>query len=563
MAGYEQYFPPGLRGPLKDIFGMARVVGEGGAGLLRSIQQDPLAVNQAIGDSMVGGIQSAVADPVGAARGMYEDFTTTASNALNKNAAEYLMDMYGITPDQASPEQLKAVNDARYADMASLFAVVAPGLGPAAKGAKTVAKAAADVDYGGLAADATYAGRSIAQGDAQGILEAFQRGGEGKDLSAARAGDRFEVKGSDFFAQARAGGKGKDPALYTPFSGIKAATPPALWTAAGERQGGLLDATMLDPSDFKNKRMYFATGDRTTNQDLVQEVNDYLLRNGGQQTYGGPRYMDQVDRGVWASEANPMKAKSNAWIEANKRNEDYIAAYMPMGERSGDFSKHMSDVYGGMIATGANSARWTRNVGKIDEAIAKKFPKIKDRPSFSSPAFPEWLSGQKGGVRASLIKFFDSSQMQKLGVPEVGPARFAITQPELMLSDTASVGYRFGTPKRGAVSERTDLHPSYNAELAMEPGTTSSTLGFDLPWLIGARDSALPKAASFAKEKGILDLKAKPKDVKSYMGNPNINQLVDDQWIDEASLYKEILNSQGKPGADRYVMGLLQSYMAK
>ena len=557
MAGYEQYLPPGLRGPLKDIFGMARVVGEGGAGLLNSIRQDPMAVNQAIGDSMVGGIQSAVSDPVGTARNVIRDTAGTVQRALTNTAVDYLPE--GVTLTTATPDQLKEANDARYTDMASTMAMAVPG----AKGAKTVARAAADVDYGGLAADATYAGRSIAQGDASGILEAFQRGGEGKDLSAARAGDRFEVKGSDFFEQARAGGKGKDPALYTPFSGIKAATPPALWTAAGERQGGLLDATMLDPSDFKNKRMYFATGDRTTNQDLVQEVNDYLLKNGGQQTYGGPRYMDQVDRGVWASEANPMKAKSNAWIEANKRNEDYIAAYMPMGERSGDFSKHMSDVYGGMIATGANTARWTRNVGKIDEAIAKKFPKIKDRPSFSSPAFPEWLSGQKGGVRASLIKFFDSSQMQKLGVPEVGPARFAITQPELMLSDTASVGYRFGTPKRGAVSERTDLHPSYNAELAMEPGTTSSTLGFDLPWLIGARDSALPKAASFAKEKGILDLKAKPKDVKSYMGNPNINQLVDDQWVDEASLYKEILNSQGKPAADRYVMGLLQSYMAK
>jgi len=557
MAGYEQYVPPGLRGPLKDIFGMARVAGEGGAGLLRSIQQDPLAVNQAIGDSMVGGIQSAVADPVGTARGIISDAAGTVQRAVTNTAVDYLPE--GVTLQSATTDQLTEANDARYADMASTFAMAVP----AAKGAKAVARAAADVDYGGLAADATYAGRSIAQGDAQGILEAFQRGGEGRDLSAARAGDRFEVKGSDFFAQARDGGKGKDPALYTPFSGIKAATPPALWVAAGERQGGLLDATMLDPSDFKNKRMYFATGDRTTNQDLVQEVNDYLLRNGGQQTYGGPRYMDQVDRGVWASEANPMKAKSNAWIEANKRNEDYIAAYMPMGERSGDFSKHMSDVYGGMIATGANTARWTRNVGKIDEAIAKKFPKIKDRPSFSSPAFPEWLSGQKGGVRASLIKFFDSSQMQKLGVPEVGPARFAITQPELMLSDTASVGYRFGTPKRGAVSERTDLHPSYNAELAMEPGTTSSTLGFDLPWLIGARDSALPKAASFAKEKGILDLKAKPKDVKSYMGNPNINQLVDDQWVDEASLYKDILNSQGKPAADKYVMGLLQSYMSK
>ena len=30
MAGYEQYVPPGLRGPLRDLLGMARVTGEGG-----------------------------------------------------------------------------------------------------------------------------------------------------------------------------------------------------------------------------------------------------------------------------------------------------------------------------------------------------------------------------------------------------------------------------------------------------------------------------------------------------------------------------------------------------
>ena len=30
MAGYEQYIPPGLRGPLRDIFGMAHLGGRKG-----------------------------------------------------------------------------------------------------------------------------------------------------------------------------------------------------------------------------------------------------------------------------------------------------------------------------------------------------------------------------------------------------------------------------------------------------------------------------------------------------------------------------------------------------
>jgi hypothetical protein len=526
------YVPPQFRG----AYDMAEVAGGGISSLLKSFQSDPVGTNKAIGRGMIEDVVGVATDPVGTVK----DFAGTVGRGFTYTAADKLADMFGIEPRDASPDQLRAANKALAEDRLAALAVV-PGIGPGAKALTSGAKMASRLEV-----DPNSMGSLL-----------------GNVRLRPEAGERFEVKGSDFFPEARVGGRGKDPALYTPFSGIKSATPPALWTAAGERQGNLLDAVILDPSDFKNKRLYFATGDRTTNQDLVQEINDYLLRNGGQATYGGPRYMDQINRGVWASEFNPMKAKSNAWKRAAERDEDYLAAYMPMGERSGDFSKHMSDVYGGMIQTSSNRAPWKRNVRSIDEEIAKKFPSLKDRPSFGSPAFPEWLSSQKGGVRASLIKFFDSSKMQKLGLPEVGPARFAITEPDLMLSDTASIGYRFGTPKRGASSERTELHPSYNAEVAMEPGTQSSTLGFDLPWLIGARDSALPKAADLARKTGKPDLLAKPKDVKSYMGNPNINQLVDDQWVEEASLYREILNSKGKAGADDYVMSLLKSYMAK
>ena len=53
----------------------------------------------------------------------------------------------------------------------------------------------AALDMGrGLLSDAQYAGRSIAQGDPRGVLEAFQRGGEAQSLSAAapKSGPTFE-----------------------------------------------------------------------------------------------------------------------------------------------------------------------------------------------------------------------------------------------------------------------------------------------------------------------------------------------------------------------------------
>ena len=140
-------------------------------------------------------------------------------------------------------------------------------------------------------------------------------------------------------------------------------------------------------------------------------------------------------------------------------------------------------------------------------------------------------------------------------MPDVAAARFAVTNPDLMLSDTASIGYRIGTPKPEGMPIKSGDHPSYNTFVERAEGTGSSTLGFDVPYIIGARDSALPKAAATNK------LEAMPKDVKSYMGNPNINQFIDQQWVDEVSTYRNLLQSQGKTRADEYTRNLLDAFI--
>ena len=144
MAGYEQYIPPGLRGPLRDIFGMARVTGEGAAGLLGAVQQDPLAVNQAIGESMIGGIRSMATDPVGTVRGVVSDTAGTVQRALTNTAVDYLPE--GVTLATATPDQIKAANDARYADLASTAAMAIPGAGATAKGLGAAARVASSLE---------------------------------------------------------------------------------------------------------------------------------------------------------------------------------------------------------------------------------------------------------------------------------------------------------------------------------------------------------------------------------------------------------------------------------
>ena len=158
---YRQYVPPGLRGPLDDLMGMGKVVGQGGYDLLSAIQQDPRAVNQAIGDSMVGGIQGAVTDPIGTVKGMYEETTTTAKNALTKSAADYLREMFGVEPKDAKPEMITASNDARSADQAALLATLIPGTKALKAGAKAAASIASKPRIGSQAASAYMIGQAL------------------------------------------------------------------------------------------------------------------------------------------------------------------------------------------------------------------------------------------------------------------------------------------------------------------------------------------------------------------------------------------------------------------
>ena len=159
MAGYEQYIPPGLRGPLKDLFGMARVTGEGGAGILRAVQKDPLAVNQAIGESMIGGIRSMATDPVGTVRGVVSDTAGTVQRALTNTAVDYLPE--GVTLANATPDQIKVANDARYADLASTAAMAIPGAKALRTGAKAAASSLGGRSLGNQAASAYMIGQKL------------------------------------------------------------------------------------------------------------------------------------------------------------------------------------------------------------------------------------------------------------------------------------------------------------------------------------------------------------------------------------------------------------------
>jgi len=406
--------------------------------------------------------------------------------------------------------------------------------------------------------------------DAASLITGFGATSAGRGLldydpSVMRAGagkpSNYTVLGKDYFDAANPdAGKSFDPALNTPWSATKHQKDPSLFSTTGISGGTLADPQIVSPSDIQGRDMFFATGDRTSRDRIPLTVGDLELP-GTSATYGGSRYMDDPRTGTWASARAALLPKSNVF-KNYKGLLDPLVAALPMSEQSGDFAKHMSDIYTDMIDAKTSSRSNSFRPDLITEFLAQKLSSGKNRiasddvllamPGFGTPEFSTWLRGLDGSNRAKVIKALDSSNPKEWGTPDVAEARFAITEPELINAPVLGVGYRMSTPDIRADLVPSD-HPSYSHDMPSLPGTQSMSFGEILPFNIGAPDLARDKL----KPGQYTPL---PKDIRSLMGNPKLHQPLNQEWVDTAEQYLDISRNQGKPAADLWARGLLDDY---
>jgi len=407
-----------------------------------------------------------------------------------------------------------------------------------------------------------------------------------------RAEGPMQMRGSDYFdAPNPNAGRSRDPAMYTPFSMTKSKNAPANWSAEGRFLGQNTVPELVTPAAHKGTRMFFAAGDRTAGDVEITNTGSLKLRRPVIMR-AGPEYMDTGD--TWASHGQVMLPKQNVLLPLAEADEKLGFAYTPMGERSGDFALHQTELFSEMLYSSKMPRKTVSKVNEIMQGIVdSNSKKILDRenkarakkglkplkrsksikaPSVTSEGFRDWLSSQSAeGIRKPFITAMDAAPVKALeGVPDVGEARFAATNPNLVKSETLSTGFRFSTPDvmRGLLDAD---HPTYNTKLASKEGTTSQTYGQDIPWTIAARDTALPRLAQDARQKGTfregqnelfsgrrLPL---PSDQRVFTMNPKTSQLIDDQYVDEASRYMELARTQGQPRAEEYEMSLIDAYL--
>jgi hypothetical protein len=561
----RQYVPPEFRG----AYDMASTAGGGIYNLLSSFQQDPAGTNKAMGRGMIDSAAGFARDPVGTVK----DFAGTVGRGLTYTAADKLMDMFGVETRDATSDQLKQANRALAEDRLAALAL-APGVGPGGKALISGAKAANRLEV-----DPNSMGSLL---------------GNVRLRPEVSQGDTQIMRGSDYFDAPRAGGgRAKDPALFTPFSqNVKQKTAPYNWEVeTNPVDAGYTAPALISPSDLQGTDMYFLAGDRTAGGREVTRVGQLQLQRPVRLEAGG-EYMDTQD--VWASHSGVMKPKQNVFTDPANEGRDIRVGFSPMGERSGDFAKHQGQLYSEMLYSSQMPKKTVKQVNAELRSVVGDFRQktlarknkqrekeglkpltrvtLSDIPSVDSPDFRDWFDTQSPEqVRKPFLQRMDKADMKQLeGLPDAGEMRFAATNPDLVQSPSFSSGYRFATPdiSRGLLSAD---HPSYDTKISKMPGTGSQTFGADVPWTISARDTALPRLAAAAKEKGTFypgqnmpfsgRAYTLPSDQRVFTMNPKTKQFNDQQYVDEASTYIDRLKRGGLEDATRYEMNLIEAYL--
>lgn len=561
----QRFIPPNLRQPLREIGGLGSSLIDSVIDFGGQVRRDPIGTNRAIGQGIIDATVGAVQDPVGTARGAATEFAASYDRA-RRGADAYLPE--GVALENATMEQIEAANKAYLADITGLSAVV-PAVGPVMRGARAVGAA----DYGALTADAIGAGRAIASGDLDMLGEVFQPSGTARSLSAGSPNIRgvanapnfvsgedlaaatpVTISGADYFEAPRgAGGRAKDPALYTPFSSLKQTqVAPSDWRMTGRRLDSLLDTptrvTAEDVARSGATDMFSFTADSTPTQFIVDSVNDLDLPLSVMQQ-GGHTYIDQPSRG-FASEAGVLAGKNRAWQDVYNRGGLPIVTPMTMGTAGGDFSQHVSQTQAQLIRAAAER-------GLIDPNFTPKLPAglLDSFVGLTDPRLPAYVESLKGGQRAQFMKALDTGPAMGAGVPSVAATRFATMDPNLIGTSLLDSGYRLFQPAMSSGINIQDgrLHATYSG--AVDRTGDSMTMGAARPWTIMFPDEAFPRLeATTPRGANQMSTAAMPKDLRAFQMNPQLRQMIDQQWVDANMRYDEILRNRGKAEADMYAM---------
>lgn len=342
--------------------------------------------------------------------------------------------------------------------------------------------------------------------------------------------------GTSLSAPARAAGEValgagpvRDPAMWHGISKLKLPKPISEMSAV--HVPNVTDAErVVAPSLFQGGKILPLLGDRTIAGTDLAQVNGFKFAEPVPMQGGHGFMAENADKGAaWASGRSVANRLGNV-VRAEAGDAPVYGAYTAMGERSGDFSHHVSDTLSEMFKH-----------SKVAKTPAKAFDAEMSQiapgwPGIRSPQLKEYMGSAPGAVRSYFAKLMDTAPYQKAGFPSVAEARFATTDPRLLHEPTGASGLSISRmdPSGRTFQDPAGQHLTYDTNLAGE--------------YVGGLPTSVPQEVMFPDIvkhlQGHIDASPSYKPRMDYLmarppkGTPLV-QDANQQWVDGVSQYLE------------------------
>jgi hypothetical protein len=276
-------------------------------------------------------------------------------------------------------------------------------------------------------------------------------------------------------------------------------------------------------------------GDRTRANEILTGVNEMQFENpvhqqGGSNFTRGPQQQSE-DAAYWASNPGVITTQAGRTKALQEGGDPVFAAHVAMGPHSGDYSAQTTNTLMEMLK---HSKLTDEAKAAFDKAMREPWTDYGELPDFPGidKITPEWIANA-GDMRKKLAKLMDQGRFQNLGFPDVGSARKAVTDPELLNVPTGSTGHnivRVGPEAVQAITDPKIPHADYASQLG-PGGYVGSTEG--VPWNVFWSDWMKTRP---------------PGENPSYTGRAfgmqDVKQKVTQEWLDNLMNYK--MSEQGK-----------------
>lgn len=278
----------------------------------------------------------------------------------------------------------------------------------------------------------------------------------------------------------------------------------------------LAEKKVISPEELQGGTAVQLLGDRAAAGQILEELEGVPMNI---ELQGGPGFMRE--HGGWASHKVPLSKLEKKIRAVQESGDPVYGVYTAMGPQGVDFNTFVSE---SLVKSLDLSELRKKDIDKFNQEVRKDIPGF---VGIESPGLLESLIIGPGAQRTKFVQTMAKEDFQKAGFPNVGFARYAVTEPELLDVPIGQSGY--------SISQ-------FGPEMKMEQKSGHRTYPYDLTGTyIGGLAQPLPADVMFPSFFEARRLLSKPESggYRAMQMSAPVQQL-DQEWLDNAMQYLEM-----------------------